>query len=181
MNKITSKLNANDNKQLVLAKNLKTLTNHSDKQQQDEKSQTDSILEYVRQRMIDPCKVVPGQPINYDAEKLSAYLNPVYPGSCTELINSTEWLNKYGLRINRLTFENILKMIGFKQNIGSFLFRNLFMKRIIVFNQPSSIFITSNRIFESIQAKHFLKILKRTFSSNSIEQWSCLQCINSSY
>jgi hypothetical protein len=128
MNKITSKLNTNnDNKQLVLVKNARSLTNHSDKQQQDEKSQTDAILEYVRQRMIDPCKIVPGQPINYDAEKLSAYLNPVYPGSCTELINSSEWLNKYGLRANRLTFENILKMIGFKQNIGLFPYQSQFI------------------------------------------------------
>ena len=70
---------------------------------------------------LPPCVNLPGESVNYDAQsKLETMLNPKYPAMCTEMIDSDEWIKKYGLKTNKLTFEDILSMIGFRQSKGSF-------------------------------------------------------------
>jgi hypothetical protein len=68
------------------------------------------------------CKIVPGDIINFDSEnKNSEKLNPKYPPACLEQIDTTSWLKKYGLSVNRLTLEQILSAIGFKHSEGKVL------------------------------------------------------------
>ena len=62
------------------------------------------------------CSVLPGNLINFDS--LSNEKSQNYTLSCTEAIDSTKWLQKYGLQAIKLNFEYILSMIGFKQNQG---------------------------------------------------------------
>lgn len=61
-----------------------------------------------------PCSIQPGTTINFDAIKKGA----AYPPACLELIPSTEWLRRYGLKSNRLNVESILGSIGFKKSQG---------------------------------------------------------------
>lgn len=70
------------------------------------------------QKPSDACRIIPGLVVNFDSEKKNNLLTPNYPVTCTELIDSTEWIKKYGLRTNKLLFENILSMIGFKHAQG---------------------------------------------------------------
>jgi len=78
-----------------------------------------SLVKFDRQKNAIPsCTVLPGHLINFDSAKTEALLNPVYPPDATLLISSDLWLKKFGLRTNKLTFENILSMIGFKQPQG---------------------------------------------------------------
>ena len=58
--------------------------------------------------------IQPGKTINFDAINKGA----VYPPACIELVDSTEWLKRYGLRANRLNLESILGSIGFKKAQG---------------------------------------------------------------
>lgn len=62
------------------------------------------------------CSILSGNVINFDAIKKGAFLEPDYPPPCLELIDSDEWLKRYGLQKNKLTLENVLSMIGFKQS-----------------------------------------------------------------
>ena len=75
-----------------------------------------SLVRFDRQKNAVPtCTVLPGHLVNFDSQKTEALLNPVYPPSATSLIPSDAWIKKFGLKSNKLTFENILSMIGFKQ------------------------------------------------------------------
>jgi hypothetical protein len=88
-----------------------------------------SLVKFDRQKnAIASCTVLPGHLINFDSAKTEALLNPVYPPDASLLISSDLWLKKFGLKTNKLTFENILSMIGFKQPQGKqFLFVCLFL------------------------------------------------------
>lgn len=79
-----------------------------------------SLAKYESSNLqISSCKIVPGSSINYDAhQNIDVILNPNYPLSCLELCDSDNWIKKYGLKTNKLTFENILATIGFKQTQG---------------------------------------------------------------
>ena len=74
---------------------------------------------------IASCSVMAGNVINFDSN-LSVYaqkntnLITNYPTNCSELTDSDSWLRKYGLKANKLTFQHILSMIGFKQTQGLF-------------------------------------------------------------
>ena len=75
-----------------------------------------SLVRFDRQKNAVPtCQVLPGHLVNFDSQKTEALLNPVYPPDATLLIPSDAWIKKFGLKSNKLTFENILSMIGFKQ------------------------------------------------------------------
>ncbi len=79
-----------------------------------------SLVKYEKKDTLIPaCTIIAGQSVNYDAhQNIDAILNPNYPLSCLELCDSDAWIKKYGLKTNRLTFENILATIGFKQTQG---------------------------------------------------------------
>ncbi len=65
-----------------------------------------------------PCSLLPGSEVYFDnSEKASRKLaaSMPYPPRCTELVDSPTWLRRYGLRANKLTYQSILSMIGFKQ------------------------------------------------------------------
>jgi len=65
-----------------------------------------------------PCSLLPGSEVYFDnSEKASRKLaaSMAYPPRCTELVDSPTWLRRYGLRANKLTYQSILSMIGFKQ------------------------------------------------------------------
>lgn len=71
--------------------------------------------------------LIEGTSVNFDAlDKHSnatrTLLSPHYPMSCIEMIDSERWLRKYGLKANKLTYEHILNLIGFKQPQGFVLF-----------------------------------------------------------
>ena len=65
-----------------------------------------------------PCTLVPGSEIYFDNYDQKRKLNKSFPPICTELIDTTTWVKRYGLRANKLTYQNILSMIGFKQMQG---------------------------------------------------------------
>lgn len=98
---------------------------------------------------IPPCDVIPGNLINFDSS-LSVYaqknskLITNYPTNCSELCDSDTWLKKYGLRANKLTFQHILSMIGFKQMQGN---RSIPKCWIIIFFK----FCFFIRLFKSVQ------------------------------
>jgi hypothetical protein len=83
-----------------------------------------SLVKYEKNNQeISSCTVIPGNSINYDAhQNIDVILNPNYPLSCLELCDSDNWIKKYGLKTNKLTFENILATIGFKQTQGIFFY-----------------------------------------------------------
>jgi hypothetical protein len=117
------------------------------------------------------CKIISGSSINYDAhQNIDAIANPNYPLSCLELCDSDNWIKKYGLKTNKLTFENILSTIGFKQTQGIFL-------STINYTEKNILFYTNNRLFQPIQKKYILNILTRNIFKNSIKKWNHLQCI----
>jgi hypothetical protein len=59
------------------------------------------------------CNIIPGYSINGDLNHLTA--SKRYPPACIELIDSKKWISKYGLEANKLQFDKILTMIGFRQ------------------------------------------------------------------
>ena len=65
-----------------------------------------------------PCKILKGDLVNFDAHKKEFSPNTQFPAVCIELIDSDQWIKRYGLKTNKLTFENILSMIGFKKHQG---------------------------------------------------------------
>lgn len=89
-------------------------------------SGSNSLVKYDHKNMLtqaaSPCDILKGNLVNFDAQKKNSLLNPTFPPVCVELIDSEEWIKRYGLRTNKLTFENILSMIGFKKHQGAFLF-----------------------------------------------------------
>lgn len=101
---------------------------------------------------IAPCSIIPGNIVNFDtslsvyAEKNSKLVTN-YPTNCAELIDSDIWLKKYGLKANKLTFQHILSMIGFKQMQG-FLLKNYFF---FVWSLFSRKFLKNLRLFNSVQ------------------------------
>lgn len=60
------------------------------------------------------CSILPGKLINFDAVNKSSSYQP----QCVELVDSKEWLRRYGLKTNKLNLESILGLIGFKQSKG---------------------------------------------------------------
>lgn len=62
-----------------------------------------------------PCSIMDGNLINFDAQKVEFEINTQFPAVCVERIESDKWIKKYGLKSNKLTFEAILSMIGFKK------------------------------------------------------------------
>ena len=63
-----------------------------------------------------PCSLLSGNEIyfdNYDSNKNQ--LNKSYQPMCTELVDTDTWIKRYGLKSNKLTYQAILSMIGFKQ------------------------------------------------------------------
>ena len=75
-------------------------------------------------------QLIPGTSINFDAlqkvenKSTKELLSPHYPNNCIEMIDSERWIKKYGLKANKLTYEHILNLIGFKQPQG---FTNYFI------------------------------------------------------
>lgn len=67
---------------------------------------------------VAPCTLVPGSEIYFDNYDRKRKLNKSFPPVCTELIDTATWVKRYGLRANKLTYQNILSMIGFKQMQG---------------------------------------------------------------
>lgn len=63
----------------------------------------------------DPCTSIDGNLINFDAQSTGFEINTHFPSVCVERIESDKWIKKYGLKSNKLTFEAILSMIGFKK------------------------------------------------------------------
>ncbi len=64
------------------------------------------------------CSLVPGKEVYFDnSSKTSRKLptNKPFSARCTELVDSLTWLRRYGLKANKLTYQNILSQIGFKQ------------------------------------------------------------------
>jgi hypothetical protein len=60
--------------------------------------------------------VLPGALINYDSKQyVPNQPRSEIPAVCCELIDSDDWIKKYGLATNRLRFQDILSMIGFKK------------------------------------------------------------------
>jgi hypothetical protein len=64
--------------------------------------------------------ILPGNLINYDSKQLvplpaKKKKQPEYPAVCTELITMDAWLGKYGLARNKLTFQDVLSMCGFRK------------------------------------------------------------------
>jgi hypothetical protein len=82
-----------------------------------------SITDKPNADKIASCSVIQGSLINFDTN-LSVYaqknskLITNYPTKCSELVDSETWLKNYGLKTNKLNFQNILSMIGFKQTQG---------------------------------------------------------------
>lgn len=62
-----------------------------------------------------PCTLIDGNLINFDAHNFVFEVNTHFPSVCAERIESDKWIQKYGLKSNKLTFEAILSMIGFKK------------------------------------------------------------------
>lgn len=88
-------------------------------------SSLSSLVSYDSSKVIDKepklCSLIPGELINFDVNKKpsdSVVSQAKTPPVCTELIDSSEWIKKYGLKQNKLTFQDILSMIGFKQSQG---------------------------------------------------------------
>jgi hypothetical protein len=78
-----------------------------------------SLVKYEKPKAQNPpCTVVPGQLVNFDSHKTEVKVTPSFPLPCVELIDSDAWIKKYGLKTNKLMFENILSLIGFKQPQG---------------------------------------------------------------
>jgi hypothetical protein len=62
-----------------------------------------------------PCSLLPGHEFNFDNNKsFVQHSSPV----CTEQIDTQAWLSKYGLKAVKLSYQQILSMIGFKQMQG---------------------------------------------------------------
>lgn len=74
--------------------------------------------EQHRDDSVAPCSLVPGNEIYFDNYDRKRKLNKSFPPVCTELIDTATWIKRYGLRANKLTYQNILSMIGFKQMQG---------------------------------------------------------------
>ena len=83
-----------------------------------------SISQALPVRFVDqqissaPCSLKPGDEIYFDNYDGKRKLNKSYPPICTELVDSNTWIKRYGLRVNKLTYQHILSMIGFKQMQG---------------------------------------------------------------
>lgn len=83
-----------------------------------------SLVSYDSSKVIDKepklCSLIPGELINFDVKKTSDTIvtQTKIPAVCCELIDSSEWIKKYGLKQNKLTFQDILSMIGFRQSQG---------------------------------------------------------------
>lgn len=88
-------------------------------------------------------QLIPGTSINFDAlqkvenKSTKELLSPHYPNNCIEMIDSERWIKKYGLKANKLTYEHILNLIGFKQPQGFFFFSLLI---IYIYNYIFSIY-----------------------------------------
>ena len=75
----------------------------------DYRSELDSVA---------PCTLVPGSEICFDNYDQKRKLTKSFPPVFTELIDTNTWIKRYGLKANKLTYQNILSMIGFKQMQG---------------------------------------------------------------
>jgi hypothetical protein len=88
------------------------------------------------------CSILPGKLVNFDALSSKSIINnkisqisskscsssmkknqnyldlDKLPAFCFEMIDSNQWIKKYGLRTNKLTFNDILSMLGFKKSQG---------------------------------------------------------------
>lgn len=62
-----------------------------------------------------PCSLVPGGDVYFDNCVKSKKLTKSFHPFCTEMVDTNTWLSRYGLKANKLTYQNILSMIGFKQ------------------------------------------------------------------
>ncbi len=68
-----------------------------------------------------PCSLLPGVEINFDNNKSDLLFKKItknLPSICTEQLDTQSWLNKYGLKASKLSYQQILSMIGFKQMQG---------------------------------------------------------------
>lgn len=77
-----------------------------------------AIAKYEKSKLDIGLSLIPGTSVNVDASHNSSAISPHFPTSCVEMIDSERWIKKYGLRANKLTYEHILNLIGFKQTQG---------------------------------------------------------------
>ena len=76
-----------------------------------------AITKFEKSKLDIGLSLIPGTSVNVDSQ--NSAISPHYPTSCVEMTDSEKWIKKYGLRANKLTYEHILNLIGFKQTQGS--------------------------------------------------------------